>query len=112
MGGVSGPGNSLDYTVFPTRIAHSTRFQTEKFCYIINIREHLLVGALITSAKFRDARADLRNQRLHTPHASSRTAARLYFAMLHSGHPLCINCYQFTDPLRMDGLVYRARPRM
>jgi hypothetical protein len=46
--------------------------------------------------------------RLHSPHASHHTAARLYFAIFDSGHPLHTNVYQFTEPLRMDGLVDRV----
>jgi hypothetical protein len=47
--------------------------------------------------------------RLHSPYASHHTAARLYFAIFNSGHSLHTNCYQFTDPRGMDGLVDRVR---
>jgi hypothetical protein len=48
--------------------------------------------------------------RLHSPHATVLRPARFTSAVFGSGHPLPTNCYQFTDPGGMDGLVSRACP--
>jgi hypothetical protein len=46
-------------------------------------------------------------RRLHSPHAAVLRPARFTSAVFGSGHLLPTNCYQFTDPGGMDGLVIR-----